>query len=133
MLLDNDAFLSALTKMFAESKSGKSLFITMKRHDGRTKPVPRKKGNQVPRASTSGENCCLMRVTLGSKKISTLIYQRDMNRFNQAYANVIKANIDGLKKRDKRSGGAAATVASSKTITSSKVASSSPRTPSASV
>ncbi|KAH8868612.1 hypothetical protein KSF78_0004061 [Schistosoma japonicum] len=25
-----------------------------------------------------------------------------MNRFNQAYSNLLKANIDGLKKRDKR-------------------------------
>ena len=32
------------------------------------------------------------------------VYQKDMNRFNQAYSNVIKGNLDGLKKRDKRSG-----------------------------
>ncbi|KER26436.1 hypothetical protein T265_06293 [Opisthorchis viverrini] len=25
-----------------------------------------------------------------------------MNRFNQAYSNLLKASIDGLKKRDKR-------------------------------
>ncbi|KAL5961180.1 Signal recognition particle 14 kDa protein [Taenia solium] len=110
--------------MFAESKSGKSLFLTMKRHDGRTKPIPKKKGSQAARAATTGENCCLMRVTLGSKKISTLVCQRDMNRFNQAYANVIKANIDGLKKRDKRSGGMAAAATSAtptKTTAPSKV------------
>ncbi|KAL5106230.1 Signal recognition particle 14 kDa protein [Taenia crassiceps] len=122
--------------MFAGSKSGKSLFVTMKRHDGRTKPIPKKRGDQAVRAVNSGENCCLIRATLGNKKISTLVYQRDMNRFNQAYANVIKANIDGLKKRDKRSGGktAAATLSTlTKTTASSKTTSSSPRTPSGGV
>ncbi len=37
------------------------------------------------------------------------IHQKDMNRFNQAYANVIKGSIDGLKKRDKRSSNAPST------------------------
>nr|VZI19745.1 unnamed protein product [Spirometra erinaceieuropaei] len=87
--------------MFADAKSGRSLFITMKRYDGRTKPVPRKQ-TANPDAHTTGENTCLIRATLGKKKLSTVVHQKDMNRFNQAYANVLKANLDGLKKRDKR-------------------------------
>ncbi|KAM3181148.1 hypothetical protein ACTXT7_014923 [Hymenolepis weldensis] len=68
MLLDNDAFLSKLTQFFMESKSGKSLYITMKRHDGRTKPLPKHKESRPP----PGEHCCLMRAVLGKKKISTV-------------------------------------------------------------
>ncbi|KAF7240950.1 hypothetical protein EG68_10438 [Paragonimus skrjabini miyazakii] len=112
MLLDNDTFLTHLNRLFTQSKSGGSLFITMKRckvfiiidesiDDGRTKPTPRK-GKQITEPHPNAENSCLFRVTLGSQKISTVVHQKDMNRFNQAYSNLLKANIDGLKKRDKR-------------------------------
>ncbi|OON19987.1 signal recognition particle domain protein, partial [Opisthorchis viverrini] len=69
--------------------------------DGRTKPIPRKE-KQATEPHTSQENSCLLRVTLGNRKISTVVHQKDMNRFNQAYSNLLKASIDGLKKRDKR-------------------------------
>ncbi|CAL8080933.1 unnamed protein product [Calicophoron daubneyi] len=100
MLLDNDTFLTSLNKLFSQSKSGGSLLITMKRYDGRTKPIPRKE-NKTSEPHT-GEYSCLIRVTLKNKKISTVVHQKDMNRFNQAYSNLLKANMDGLKKRDKR-------------------------------
>ncbi|KAA0199582.1 Signal recognition particle 14kDa (ous Alu RNA binding protein) [Fasciolopsis buskii] len=101
MLLDNDTFLTNLNKLFTQSKNGGSLYITMKRYDGRTKPLPRKgRATEVP---ASQENSCLFRVTLGSQKISTVVHSKDMNRFNQAYSILLKASMDGLKKRDKRS------------------------------
>ncbi|VDL92001.1 unnamed protein product [Schistocephalus solidus] len=107
--------------MFADAKSGRSLFITMKRYDGRTKPVPRKQAAN-PDAHATGENTCLIRATLGKKKLSTVVHQKDMNRFNQAYANVLKANLDGLKKRDKRVAAAPvkASVGTSKATTKSQ-------------
>ncbi|KAG5443265.1 RNA-binding signal recognition particle subunit srp14 [Clonorchis sinensis] len=101
MLLDNDTFLTNLNKFFTQSKNGGSVFITMKRYDGRTKPIPRKE-KQSTEPHTTQENSCLLRVTLGNRKISTVVHQKDMNRFNQAYSNLLKASIDGLKKRDKR-------------------------------
>uniref|UniRef100_A0A5K3ETH7 Signal recognition particle 14 kDa protein n=1 Tax=Mesocestoides corti TaxID=53468 RepID=A0A5K3ETH7_MESCO len=125
MLLDNDAFLTALTKMFVESKSGKSLRITMKRYDGKTKPTPRKNSKQ-PESQATTENSCLMRVALGNKKIATVVHQKDINRFNQAYANVIKANIDGLKKRDKRSGAKGATTGASSSHATKQITSTPP-------
>ncbi|CAH8433314.1 unnamed protein product [Dicrocoelium dendriticum] len=73
----------------------------MKRYDGRTKPIPRKNKQQAD-SHHPAENCCLFRVTLGSQKISTVVHSKDMNRFNQAYSNLLKASIDGLKKRDKK-------------------------------
>lgn len=73
----------------------------MKRYDGRTKPFP-KKAQKAKDSHVTSENSCLIRVVLGNKKITTIVHQKDMNRFNQAYSNLLKANIDGLKKRDKR-------------------------------
>nr|CAH8819382.1 unnamed protein product [Trichobilharzia regenti] len=101
MLLDNDTFLTSLHKFFNQSKSSGSLYITMKRYDGRVKPIP-KRSQKAKDAHVASENSCLIRATLGNQKISTVVHQKDMNRFNQAYSNLLKANIDGLKKRDKR-------------------------------
>jgi signal recognition particle subunit SRP14 len=98
MLLENDAFLSELTRLFQRSKSGKSIQLTMKKYDGRTKPKPRAGRPQPPEPS---EHKCLIRVVLGNKKISTVVSQKDVNKFQLAYANVLKANMDGLKKKEK--------------------------------
>ncbi|RTG85517.1 multidrug resistance protein, MATE family [Schistosoma bovis] len=94
-------FLTSLHKLFNQSKSSGSLYITMKRYDGRVKPIP-KRVQKVKDVHVTSENSCLLRATLGNQKISTVVHQKDMNRFNQAYSNLLKANIDGLKKRDKR-------------------------------
>ncbi|KAK2174457.1 hypothetical protein NP493_801g02019 [Ridgeia piscesae] len=101
VLLENDAFLTELTKLFQKSKSSGSLNITMKKYDGRTKPKPREGHTQVPDAA---EHKCLIRATLANKKLSTVVSQRDMNKFQLAYANVLKANMDGLKKKEKTKG-----------------------------
>ncbi|KAK3094092.1 hypothetical protein FSP39_024062 [Pinctada imbricata] len=98
VLLENDTFLSELTKLFQKGKSSGSLSLTMKRYDGRTKPEPRKGSLPEPH-----EYKCLVRATLGNKKISTVINQKDVNKFQMAYANVLKGNMDGLKKKDKKS------------------------------
>ncbi|KAK4474782.1 hypothetical protein MN116_001902 [Schistosoma mekongi] len=94
-------FLTSLNKLFTQSKSNGSLYITMKRYDGRVKPIS-KRNAKTKDVHVATENSCLLRATLGNQKISTVVHQKDMNRFNQAYSNLLKANIDGLKKRDKR-------------------------------
>ncbi|GAB1601321.1 signal recognition particle 14 kDa protein-like [Argonauta hians] len=98
-LLENDSFLSELTRLFQRSKTTGSLNITMKRYDGRTKPKP--KHEQTTHESQ--EYKCLLRASLGNKKISTVVNQKDINKFQMAYINVLKGNMDGLKKRDKKS------------------------------
>ncbi|XP_063430467.1 signal recognition particle 14 kDa protein-like [Mytilus trossulus] len=98
MLLENDTFLTELTKMFQKGKSSGSLMLTMKRWDGHTKPQPRK-GN-LPDPT---EFKCLIRASLGNKKLSTVVSQKDVNKFQMAYANLLKGNMDGLKKKDKKS------------------------------
>ncbi|KAI0215224.1 Signal recognition particle 14 kDa protein [Lamellibrachia satsuma] len=99
VLLENDAFLSELTRLFQKSKSSGSLNITMKKYDGRTKPKPQ--DGHIPEAA---EHKCLIRATVANKKLSTVVSQRDMNKFQLAYANVLKANMDGLKKKEKTKG-----------------------------
>ncbi|KAK2140136.1 hypothetical protein LSH36_1471g00000 [Paralvinella palmiformis] len=71
----------------------------MKRYDGLTKPKPRKGRPQPPEPS---EYKCLIRASLGNSKISTVINQKDVNKFHLAYANLIKGNMDGLKKKEKK-------------------------------
>ncbi|XP_074662216.1 signal recognition particle 14 kDa protein-like [Tubulanus polymorphus] len=108
VLLENDNFLSELTRYFQRSKQSGSLTITMKRYDGRTTPQPKDKKDQKGTSSTSHQTTpqeelkCLIRASLGSKKIATVVNQKEMNRFQLAYANVIKANMDGLKKKEKK-------------------------------
>lgn len=101
VLLENDAFLSELTRYFQKSKAGKPIQLTMKKYDGRLKPKPREGRPQPPE---SLEHKCLIRVVLGNKKISTVVSQKDINKFQLAYANVLKANMDGLKKKEKNKG-----------------------------
>ncbi|XP_067681700.1 signal recognition particle 14 kDa protein-like isoform X1 [Haliotis asinina] len=96
MLLENDFFLTELTRLFQKGKTSGSINLTMKRYDGRTKPLPRT--GHVPDPT---EYKCLIRATLGSKKISTVVHQKDVNKFQLAYANLLKGNLDGMKKKDK--------------------------------
>lgn len=64
------------------------MYITMKRWDGRTKPVPAKRSSRshkpVSRSrsnSITGENKCILRAQIGDKKISTVISAKDVNKF----------------------------------------------------
>ncbi|XP_062616120.1 signal recognition particle 14 kDa protein-like [Saccostrea cucullata] len=101
VLLENDTFLTELTKLFQKGRTSGSISLTMKRYDGRTKPEPRKGSLPEPH-----EYKCLLRATLGNKKLSTVINQKDVNKFQLAYANLLKGNMDGLKKKDKKAAAA---------------------------
>jgi signal recognition particle subunit SRP14 len=119
MLLENDNFLLELTKLFQQQrvKNSGSLSLTMKRHDGRTKPkaqLTKKQRLEQKKSSTpttsnlsttheSVEYKCLVRATYGSKKLSTIVSSKDINRFQLAYSNLLKANMDTLKKKAKES------------------------------
>ncbi|EZA61933.1 Signal recognition particle 14 kDa protein [Ooceraea biroi] len=66
--------------------------------NGHNKPVPRKGRASLP---TPTEYLCLVRASLRSRKISTVIHSKDVNKFQQAYWNLLKTNISGLKKLKK--------------------------------
>uniref|UniRef100_A0A8C9RSE8 Signal recognition particle 14 kDa protein n=1 Tax=Scleropages formosus TaxID=113540 RepID=A0A8C9RSE8_SCLFO len=97
VLLENDSFLTELTRLFQKCRTTGSVYITLKKYDGRTKPVPRK-GN--PETFEPVDNKCLIRATDGKKKISTVV---SPPLLDLAYSNLLRAHIDGLKKKDKKS------------------------------
>ncbi|CAF0907560.1 unnamed protein product [Rotaria sordida] len=114
MLLENDNFLLELTKLFQQQrvKNSGSLSLIMKRYDGRTKPKPKltkkqrleQKSSSISHPTTHEtvvEYKCLVRAVYGSKKLSTIVSSKDINRFQLAYANLLKANMDTLKKKAK--------------------------------
>ncbi|XP_018334418.1 signal recognition particle 14 kDa protein [Agrilus planipennis] len=98
VLLENDAFLSELTKLFQKARLTASVTITFKRYDGRTKPKPREGKPPLPE---SQEHLCLIRAKSRNKKIATVVHQKDINKFQLAYSSLLKGNLDGLKKLKK--------------------------------
>ncbi|NXM03515.1 SRP14 protein, partial [Tyrannus savana] len=92
-------FLTELTRLFQKCRTSGSVFITLKKYDGRTKPVPRKGHVE---SFEPADNKCLLRATDGKKKISTVVSDNfELKRL--AYSNLLRANMDGLKKKDKKS------------------------------
>ncbi|XP_057636117.1 signal recognition particle 14 kDa protein [Chionomys nivalis] len=100
VLLESEQFLTELTRLFQKCRSSGSVYITLKKYDGRTKPTPRKSSVE---ALEPAENKCLLRATDGKRKISTVVSSKEVNKFQMAYSNLLRANMDGLKKRDKKS------------------------------
>ena len=92
VLLDNDGFLHALTKMFQSNRSSGSVNITLKKHDGRT---TRHKPQQPI------ENLCLIRASDNRTKLSTVISSKEVTKFQMSYATLLRGNMDSLKKHDK--------------------------------
>lgn len=66
--------------------------------NGRTRPIPRAGSPPLPEPQ---EHMCLVRAKSRSKKIATVIHQKDINKFQVAYSNLLKGNLDGLKKLKK--------------------------------
>ena len=131
MLLEGDQFLSRLTLMFDKSRTKGHVQITMKRYDGKTKPIPRPdlatnagKGKNAPGKGqknykhghapdqknrldsttheNAGEYMCLIRAVLKNEKISCIVHARDINKFQLAYCSLLKSNMDGLKRQKKQ-------------------------------
>ena len=106
MYFDNDAFLNELNKLFASSREKGSVFITLKKYDGHTKPVPRNAPKGVTGAAATRETpiqSCLIRVQTNKNKISTIVLAKDVNKFHLQFGTILKANMDGLKKASKSS------------------------------
>jgi signal recognition particle subunit SRP14 len=123
VLLENEQFLSELSKLYQKVKTAGTVQVTMKRYDGRTKPVPTRKTNSsktkkgaaaaAPEPAQPSEYSCLIRATSGSRKISTVIGAKDMNKFQLAYSNLVRGNIE-LNKKEKKADAKGAKNASSK-------------------
>uniref|UniRef100_A0A1B6KZI9 Signal recognition particle 14 kDa protein n=1 Tax=Graphocephala atropunctata TaxID=36148 RepID=A0A1B6KZI9_9HEMI len=98
VLVENDTFLTELTKLFQNTRSHGSVSLTMKRFDGICKPQPREGRKHLPEPT---EFTCLIRAKVNNTKLATIVHTRDVNKFQLAYCNLLKGNLDGLKKLKK--------------------------------
>ncbi|XP_043929770.1 signal recognition particle 14 kDa protein isoform X2 [Protopterus annectens] len=99
VLLENEQFLTELTRLFQKCRTTGSVYITLKKYDGRTRPLPRK--GHMDHFEPADK--CLIRATDGKKKLSTVVSSKEVNKFQMAYSNLLRAHVDGLKKKDKKS------------------------------
>jgi signal recognition particle subunit SRP14 len=112
--LEGDQFISRLTLMFDKARTKGHVQLTMKKYDGKTKPTPKpdesktknKKGkvtkpSSEPTPIVDPDFMCLIRANYRAEKISTVVHQRDVNKFQLAYCNLLKSNMDGLKRQKK--------------------------------
>eukprot|EP01006_Ploeotia_vitrea_P041719 TRINITY_DN66564_c4_g1_i1.p2 TRINITY_DN66564_c4_g1~~TRINITY_DN66564_c4_g1_i1.p2 ORF type:complete len:137 (+),score=55.77 TRINITY_DN66564_c4_g1_i1:37-411(+) len=100
MRVSQDAFLNELIKLIERSKDeGKgSVNMCFKRiltSEEKIGGKPKKHGKHAQDI----EPVCLLRATLGSKKISTIIPFKDHVRFQQQVGVILKVHMDGLKQR----------------------------------
>uniref|UniRef100_A0A667G3Z3 Signal recognition particle 14 kDa protein n=1 Tax=Lynx canadensis TaxID=61383 RepID=A0A667G3Z3_LYNCA len=84
VLLESEQFLTELTRLFQKCRLSGSVFITLKKYDGRTKPIPRKGSVEGFEPS---DNKCLLRATDGKKKISTVVSSKEVNKFQMIKSN----------------------------------------------
>ncbi|KAB0398936.1 hypothetical protein E2I00_007614 [Balaenoptera physalus] len=91
-------FLTELTRLFQKCQLVGNLSLTLKKYDGRTKPIPRKGSVEGFEPS---DNKCLLRATDGIK-ISAVVSSKEVTKFQMAYSNLLRATMDGLEKGDER-------------------------------
>lgn len=95
VLLDNGGFLTQLHRLYEEKKTSEmgTVWVTMKR----TNMKPRK-----GKKDYSGlEYRCLVRATDGNRKLSTVVQDSELARFQESYTTIMRAHMDSLKKRDR--------------------------------
>ncbi|KAK3817414.1 MAG: signal recognition particle, SRP9/SRP14 subunit [Benniella sp.] len=117
MLLDNDKFLTKMAKAFEDSKTSRTVYLTMKRHNYSTKKTRAAEeasehatGDEVMQTDDKDkEYPTIVRLTMGTQtKISTLVHANDLDRFMVQYTNIIKINMDALKKKERKKASKAA-------------------------
>ncbi|XP_032658446.1 signal recognition particle 14 kDa protein isoform X3 [Chelonoidis abingdonii] len=84
VLLESEQFLTELTRLFQKCRTSGSVYITLKKYDGRTKPIPRKGHVE---GFEPADNKCLLRATDGKKKISTVVSSKEVNKFQMCAAS----------------------------------------------
>ncbi|KAF9206670.1 hypothetical protein BGZ49_002031 [Haplosporangium sp. Z 27] len=104
-------FLTRMAKAFEDTKSKNSVFLTMKRHTYSTKKI--RKAEEASEKATGDsvmdvdekdkEYPTMVRLTSGTKtKLSTLVQPQDLDRFMVQYTNIVKINMDALKKKERK-------------------------------
>jgi len=109
VLLENDAFLTELTKLYNKTKETGSVWVTMKQYEHKVKQ-PRDEGSKEEKKDRKKlktehletDTRCLMRATDGKTKVTTHVLGRDVVRFQLAYSNILKSQMDSLKRKEKK-------------------------------
>mmetsp|Transcript_34957 Transcript_34957/g.88035 ORF Transcript_34957/g.88035 Transcript_34957/m.88035 type:complete len:170 (-) Transcript_34957:8-517(-) len=101
--LDESSFLVRLTDLYEKNKDAGTVYLQMKRYVGRLAAIRRRRPARQAEAAKGEEPRCLVRARSNQKKskISTVIYAKDMARFQLALGNIIRLHMDGLKRREK--------------------------------
>uniref|UniRef100_A0A8D2E7Z2 Signal recognition particle 14 kDa protein n=1 Tax=Theropithecus gelada TaxID=9565 RepID=A0A8D2E7Z2_THEGE len=86
VVLESEQFLMELTRLFQKCRTSGSVYITLEKYDGRTKPIPKK--GTVEGFEPADNN--------------TVVSSKEVSKFQMAHSNLLRANMDGLKKRDKK-------------------------------
>ncbi|ELP94259.1 signal recognition particle 14 kDa protein, putative [Entamoeba invadens IP1] len=92
-LLENDAFLEELTKLYKLSKTKKSgsVWVTFKQYRHIDKP---KKSKKDAEQEEKPSEQVLLRATNGSKKISTIVKKKEVGKFNQKLRDVMGSEFN---------------------------------------
>jgi signal recognition particle subunit SRP14 len=94
VLLEPDPFLNELNKLYERNQKSGTVWVTMKR----TNLKPR---NTRKEESKKAEYKCLIRANDGKKHISTTVGASQYAKFSQSVIVIMKAHMDGLKKKEK--------------------------------
>ncbi|KAF9583990.1 RNA-binding signal recognition particle subunit srp14, partial [Lunasporangiospora selenospora] len=104
-------FLTRMAKAFEEAKGSRTVYLTMKRFHYSTKKM---RTEQEKAEEATGdipmdvddkdkEYATLVRLNSGTKtRVSTQVQPQDLDRFMVQYTNIIKINMDALKKKDRK-------------------------------
>jgi|EP01043_Picozoa_sp_COSAG02_P023381 signal recognition particle subunit SRP14 len=98
VLLDLDQFLLRVGRLYKSKKAGGSVWLTFKRISSDAKG--RKGRKNAKKLSGDGEGVLLARATDGAKvKLSCEVSAKDHIKFQIAISDMLKLELDALKKR----------------------------------
>merc|ERR1712151_1043261 len=97
-------FLARLADLYERTRNKGTVYLSMKRYQGRLAAVRRRNRAKQEEAAKDQEPQCIVRACTNDKKtkISTLISSADTVRFQMALGNILRLNMDGLKRPVKK-------------------------------
>eukprot|EP00695_Tsukubamonas_globosa_P001370 TRINITY_DN238_c0_g1_i1.p1 TRINITY_DN238_c0_g1~~TRINITY_DN238_c0_g1_i1.p1 ORF type:complete len:115 (+),score=31.88 TRINITY_DN238_c0_g1_i1:53-346(+) len=95
MLVEPDSFLNKVNQLFEKTKDKGTVWITFKKHTPFVAAKSKKESTEHAAAHPTKpepEEKCMMRVTDGKKKFSTIISAREVVRFQLSFSTICKAH-----------------------------------------
>merc|ERR1711934_554181 len=104
--IDEAQFLARLSEVYERTKGKGTVYLSMKRFQGRLVAVRRRNRQKQAEAAEGQEPQCIVRACTNDKKtkISTLISAADTVRFQMALGNIIRLNMESLKRPKRKKG-----------------------------